>query len=135
MTYPLHIILRYELERGLVDGSVAVEDIPRLWNEKMQQYLGATPPNDAKGCLQVLVRVWVWGRGRNSVGAGFQRRLALRGAFGIERAGRGQRRCPVPACSSRPTGIPTRSHSRSVTQLAGPKHTPISPAVVWLPSL
>lgn len=53
VTYPLHIILRYELERGLVDGSVAVEDIPRLWNEKMQQYLGATPPNDAKGCLQV----------------------------------------------------------------------------------
>lgn len=52
VTYPLHIILRYELERGLVDGSVAVEDIPRLWNEKMQQYLGATPPNDAKGCLQ-----------------------------------------------------------------------------------
>ncbi|KAG2426831.1 hypothetical protein HXX76_012882 [Chlamydomonas incerta] len=52
VTYPLHIILRYELERGLMDGSVAVDDIPRLWNEKMQSYLGATPPSDAKGCLQ-----------------------------------------------------------------------------------
>ena len=36
VTYPLHIILRYELERGLMDGSVQVDDIPRLWNEKMQ---------------------------------------------------------------------------------------------------
>ncbi|PNW70823.1 hypothetical protein CHLRE_17g734900v5 [Chlamydomonas reinhardtii] len=52
VTYPLHIILRYELERGLMDGSVQVDDIPRLWNEKMQSYLGATPPSDAKGCLQ-----------------------------------------------------------------------------------
>jgi carboxypeptidase Taq len=52
LTYTLHVILRYEIERGLVDGSVQVADVPRLWNEKMQAYLGATPPNDAQGCLQ-----------------------------------------------------------------------------------
>ncbi|GLC44578.1 hypothetical protein PLESTM_001617300 [Pleodorina starrii] len=52
VTYPLHIILRYELERGLLEGSVAVEDVPRIWNERMAAYLGAAPPNDAKGCLQ-----------------------------------------------------------------------------------
>jgi carboxypeptidase Taq len=52
LTYTLHVILRYEIERGLVDGTVQVADVPRLWNEKMQAYLGATPPNDAQGCLQ-----------------------------------------------------------------------------------
>ncbi|PNG89505.1 putative metalloprotease ypwA, partial [Tetrabaena socialis] len=52
VTYPMHIILRYELEQGLVDGSVAVDDIPQLWNDKMEAYLGERPPNDAKGCLQ-----------------------------------------------------------------------------------
>ncbi|KXZ50633.1 hypothetical protein GPECTOR_15g317 [Gonium pectorale] len=52
LTYPLHIILRYELERGLIDGSIAVEDVPRLWNDRMEAYLGARPPSDAKGCLQ-----------------------------------------------------------------------------------
>lgn len=52
VTYPLHIILRYELERGLVDGSLKVADIPRLWNERMEHYLGAKPPTDAQGCLQ-----------------------------------------------------------------------------------
>eukprot|EP00195_Chlamydomonas_chlamydogama_P008941 CAMPEP_0202902440 /NCGR_PEP_ID=MMETSP1392-20130828/16855_1 /ASSEMBLY_ACC=CAM_ASM_000868 /TAXON_ID=225041 /ORGANISM="Chlamydomonas chlamydogama, Strain SAG 11-48b" /LENGTH=516 /DNA_ID=CAMNT_0049589201 /DNA_START=125 /DNA_END=1675 /DNA_ORIENTATION=+ len=52
LTYPLHIVLRYELERGLLDGSVKVEDLPRLWNEKMEKYLGAVPPTDAQGVLQ-----------------------------------------------------------------------------------
>ncbi|KAK9833280.1 hypothetical protein WJX81_002396 [Elliptochloris bilobata] len=52
VTYPLHIILRYELERGLVDGSVAVVDLPRLWNQKMTDYLGCTPADDGEGVLQ-----------------------------------------------------------------------------------
>ena len=52
LTYPLHIILRYELECGLIDGSIEVDDLPRLWNEKMETMLGCTPPDDAKGVLQ-----------------------------------------------------------------------------------
>lgn len=52
LTYTLHVILRYEIERGLIDGSVQVADVPRLWNEKMKSYLGTVPPNDALGCLQ-----------------------------------------------------------------------------------
>ncbi|MBP5216679.1 MAG: carboxypeptidase M32, partial [Bacilli bacterium] len=51
-TYCLHIILRYELERDLINGKIEVEDLPRLWNEKYQQYLGITPPNDALGVMQ-----------------------------------------------------------------------------------
>ncbi len=52
ITYPLHIILRYEIEKGLFDGSVRVDDLPQIWNELMQKYLGITPPTDAWGVLQ-----------------------------------------------------------------------------------
>jgi carboxypeptidase Taq len=52
LTYNLHIILRFELERDLVAGTVAVKDVPTIWNEKMQASLGVIPPNDAEGCLQ-----------------------------------------------------------------------------------
>lgn len=52
VTYNLHIILRFEIERDLMDGSLRVADIPKRWNERMEQYLGVVPPNDAEGCLQ-----------------------------------------------------------------------------------
>ena len=52
------MVRRYELERGLLDGSVAVADLPRLWNERMASYLGCMPADDAEGVLQVRC-VWV----------------------------------------------------------------------------
>jgi len=52
LTYNLHIILRFEIERDLIAGVIEVTDIPRIWNEKMQASLGITPANDAEGCLQ-----------------------------------------------------------------------------------
>jgi carboxypeptidase Taq len=51
-TYNLHIMLRLELEIGMVEGKIAVKDLPEIWNSKMQEYLGITPPDDAKGVLQ-----------------------------------------------------------------------------------
>ena len=51
-TYNLHIMLRVELELALIEGSVRVVDLPDAWNARMQEYLGLTPPNDAKGVLQ-----------------------------------------------------------------------------------
>ena len=45
-------MLRVELELALLEGTVAVRDLPRVWNEKMQEYLGIVPPNDADGVLQ-----------------------------------------------------------------------------------
>lgn len=51
-TYNLHIMLRLELEIGMVEGKIAVKDLPEIWNAKMQDYLGITPPNDAMGVLQ-----------------------------------------------------------------------------------
>ncbi len=52
VTYPLHVILRYELELLLLDDKLKVEDIPEAWNDRMNEYLGIRPPGNAKGCLQ-----------------------------------------------------------------------------------
>jgi carboxypeptidase Taq len=51
-TYNLHILLRFELEQAMLTNDLAIDDLPGAWNERMQKYLGITPPNDAKGCLQ-----------------------------------------------------------------------------------
>lgn len=51
-TYNLHIMLRLELEIALMEGSLAVKDLPEAWNSRMREYLGLTPPNDALGVLQ-----------------------------------------------------------------------------------
>ncbi len=53
LTYPAHIILRYEIERALIDGDIEAEDIPALWDDKMMAYLGLdTRGNFQNGCLQ-----------------------------------------------------------------------------------
>lgn len=52
VTYPLHIMLRYELEKDLLNGEVKVADLPSVWNEKMGDYLGVKPNDDRKGVLQ-----------------------------------------------------------------------------------
>lgn len=52
VTYCLHVILRYEIEKGFIDGSLKPKDLPEIWREKMKHYLGITPPNDKEGCLQ-----------------------------------------------------------------------------------
>jgi len=50
--YNLHIIVRFEMERDLIEGRLAVKDVPAAWNAKMTDLLGITPTNDAEGCLQ-----------------------------------------------------------------------------------
>ena len=52
LTYPVHIMLRYELEKRILDGTLAVRDLPAAWNEGLEQRLGLKPANDAEGCLQ-----------------------------------------------------------------------------------
>jgi carboxypeptidase Taq len=52
LTYNLHIFIRYEIEKELIDGSLPVRDIPSLWNDTYREYLGIVPPNDSLGCLQ-----------------------------------------------------------------------------------
>ncbi len=52
LTYNLHIMVRFEIELEIIEGRVHVEDLPELWNVKIQEYLGITPSNDAEGVLQ-----------------------------------------------------------------------------------
>jgi carboxypeptidase Taq len=52
LTYPLHIILRFELELAMVEGTLAVADLPDAWREGMRRLLGVEVPSDALGCLQ-----------------------------------------------------------------------------------
>lgn len=51
-TYNLHILIRFELEQALINGELAVADLPAAWNEKYKSYLGIDVPNDADGVLQ-----------------------------------------------------------------------------------
>ena len=51
-TYSLHIILRFELEQELVAGTVALEDLPEIWNVRMKEFLGVDVPDNAHGVLQ-----------------------------------------------------------------------------------
>ena len=52
LTYALHIMVRYELEKKLMDGSLEVKDVPAAWNALYKEYLGVDVPDDKNGCLQ-----------------------------------------------------------------------------------
>ncbi len=51
-TYNMHIMLRFEIETGLLEGSLKASDLPEIWNSRMQEYLGVTPADDTNGVLQ-----------------------------------------------------------------------------------
>jgi carboxypeptidase Taq len=59
ITYPLHVILRFELELALIDGQLTVPDLPGAWRDGMRRLLGVEVPSDALGCLQDVH----WGAG------------------------------------------------------------------------
>jgi carboxypeptidase Taq len=52
LTYHFHIMIRYELEKALLEGALQVKDIPAYWNEQYLKYLGVVVPDDTRGCLQ-----------------------------------------------------------------------------------
>ncbi|MGE8204653.1 carboxypeptidase M32 [Heyndrickxia sp. NPDC080065] len=52
LTYNLHIMIRYEIEKALLEGEIEVKDLPSIWNQKMEEYLGITPATDSEGVLQ-----------------------------------------------------------------------------------
>ena len=52
LSYCLHILIRYELEKAFMNGEITVDEIPTLWNAKYKEYLGVDVPNDTQGCLQ-----------------------------------------------------------------------------------
>ena len=52
VTYPFHVILRFEIEQEINDNNLQAKDLPRIWQDKMVEYFGLIPKNDANGCLQ-----------------------------------------------------------------------------------
>ena len=52
LTYPVHIMLRFELEKRIFEGTLAVRDLPEAWSTGLDERLGIRPANDAEGCLQ-----------------------------------------------------------------------------------
>ena len=52
VTYPAHVILRFELEKAAIEGDLQMSDLPDAWNDGMEKLLGITPPSDREGCLQ-----------------------------------------------------------------------------------
>ncbi len=52
LTYSLHIVLRFEIELGLIEGKINFEDLPEVWNEKSKEYFDIVPPEDSLGVLQ-----------------------------------------------------------------------------------
>lgn len=52
LTYSFHVMIRYEIEKMIFNGDVDVNELPRIWNEKYQEYLGVTPTTDTEGILQ-----------------------------------------------------------------------------------
>ncbi len=76
LSYCLHILIRYELEKAFVNGEITVDEIPALWNAKYKEYLGVEVPDDARGCLQDVH----W----SSVYFGYFPSYALGNAYGVQ---------------------------------------------------
>ena len=66
LTYNFHIAMRYELEKKLMQGTVEVSELPSVWNDMIEEYLGKRPPDDAQGVLQDVH--WSWGQYANFPG-------------------------------------------------------------------
>lgn len=52
VTYPAHILIRYAIEKYLINGEMEVDDLPEAWAQGMKKYLGVVPKDDASGCMQ-----------------------------------------------------------------------------------
>ena len=76
LTYPLHIMVRYEIEKDLIHGKLSVKDLPRAWNAKYKEYLGIEVPDDAHGVLQDIH----WSQGS----IGYFPSYALGSAYGAQ---------------------------------------------------
>ncbi len=76
LTYSLHVLIRYELEKELIEGDLQVKDLPRIWADKYEEYLGVRPENVREGVLQDIH----WSQGS----FGYFPSYALGSAFGAQ---------------------------------------------------
>ena len=90
LTYCLHVMVRYEIEKALIGNEIAVADLPAVWNAKMKEYLGVDVPNDTKGVLQDSH----WGSGS----FGYFPTYALGNAYGAQMLERMKQDVDVDGC-------------------------------------
>lgn len=76
LTYSIHVLVRYELEKAFINGEIGVDEIPALWNAKYKEYLGVDVPDDGQGCLQDVH--WAYGN------FGYFPSYALGNAYGAQ---------------------------------------------------
>ena len=76
LSYCLHILIRYELEKAFINGEIGVDEIPALWNAKYKEYLGVDVPDDTRGCLQDVH----W----SGIAFGYFPSYALGNAYGVQ---------------------------------------------------
>ncbi len=76
LTYPLHVMIRYEIEKGMINGDLKVSELPGIWNELYKKYLGVTVPDDRHGILQDSH----W----SGAGFGYFPSYALGSAYGVQ---------------------------------------------------
>ena len=116
LTYCLHIMIRYELEKAFIDGDITVDEIPALWNAKYKEYLGVDVPNDAQGCLQDVH--WC------GYGFGYFPSYALGNAYGAQILHRMQQDLDFDACMRagdlKTVGAWLKEHVFSIASLTTP---------------
>ena len=86
LTYPLHVLVRYECEKAMIGGDVEACDVPGLWRDLMREHLGVEVPDDAHGCLQDIH----WSAGY----IGYFPSYALGNAYGAQLVAHARRACP-----------------------------------------
>ena len=92
LTYPLHVMIRYELEKALIRGDLTVAELPASWNEAYRKYLGVTVPDDRRGVLQDSH----WSTGY----LGYFPSYTLGSAYGVQMLAQMQQSCDVWAAVS-----------------------------------
>ena len=92
-------MIRYELEKAFMNGEITVDEIPALWNQKYQDYLGVTVPDDAQGCLQDVH----W-----TMPAGYFPSYALGSAYGVQILRTMEKDFDVFACAAKGDLLPIR---------------------------
>lgn len=90
LTYSIHVMIRYELEKQLMDGSLTVQELPAAWNRMYKDYLGVDVPDDRHGCLQDSH----WSGGA----IGYFPSYALGSAYGVQMLRAMQADVDVEAC-------------------------------------
>ena len=90
LTYAIHVMIRYEIEKAVIAGEMQVADIPQEWNRKYKEYLGVDVPDDTHGCLQDSH----WSGGS----IGYFPSYALGSAYGAQMLAKMKESIPVEDC-------------------------------------